>query len=45
MPSPLNITRFYILFEQTIHIIESVAFIPRLIYILALMEALLILIN
>ena len=28
MPSPLSITRFYILFEQTINIIESVAFSP-----------------
>ena len=28
MPSPLSITRFYILFEQTISIIESFAFSP-----------------
>ena len=28
LPSPLNITRFYILFEQTINIIESFAFSP-----------------
>ena len=27
-PWPLSITRFYILFEQTIHIIESFAFSP-----------------
>ena len=26
LPSPLSITRFYILFEQTINIIESFAF-------------------
>ena len=26
LPSPLSITRFYILFEQTINIIESIAF-------------------
>ena len=29
MPSPLSITGFYILFEQTINIIESFAFSPR----------------
>ena len=29
LPSPLSITRFYILFEQTINIIESFAFGPR----------------
>ena len=28
LPSLLNITRFYILFEQTINIIESFAFSP-----------------
>ena len=28
LPSPLSITRFYIFFEQTIHIIESFAFSP-----------------
>ena len=28
LPSPLNITRFYILFEQTINIIGSFAFSP-----------------
>ena len=28
LPSALNITRFYILFEQTINIIESFAFSP-----------------
>ena len=28
LPSPLKITRFYILFEQTINIIESFAFSP-----------------
>ena len=28
LPSPLNITRFYILFEQTLNIIESFAFNP-----------------
>ena len=28
LPLPLSITRFYILFEQTIHIIESFAFSP-----------------
>ena len=28
LPSPLSITRFYILFERTIHIIESFAFSP-----------------
>ena len=28
LPSPLNITRFYILFEQTINSIESFAFSP-----------------
>ena len=28
LPSPLNITRFYILFEQTLNIIESFAFSP-----------------
>ena len=28
LPSPLSITRFYILFEQTINIIESFAFGP-----------------
>ena len=28
LPSPLSITRFYILFEQTINIIESFAFSP-----------------
>ena len=28
LPSPLNITRLYILFEQTINIIESFAFTP-----------------
>ena len=35
LPSPHSITRFYILFEQTINIIESFAFSPGLIYILA----------
>ena len=35
LPSPLSITRFYILFEQTINIIESFAVSPGLIYILA----------
>ena len=35
LPSPLSITRFYILFEQTINIIESFAFSPGLIYILS----------
>ena len=29
LPSPLSITRFYILFEQTINIIVSFAFSPR----------------
>ena len=29
LPLPLSITRFYILFEQTINIIESFAFGPR----------------
>ena len=28
LPSPLSITKFYILFEQTINIIESFAFSP-----------------
>ena len=28
LPSPLSIARFYILFEQTINIIESFAFSP-----------------
>ena len=28
LPSPLSITRFYILFEQTVNIIESFAFSP-----------------
>ena len=28
LPSPPNITRFYILFEQTINVIESFAFSP-----------------
>ena len=28
LPSPLSITRFYILFEQTINIIESFSFSP-----------------
>ena len=28
LPSPLSITRFYILFERTINIIESIAFSP-----------------
>ena len=28
LPSPLSVTRFYILFEQTINIIESFAFSP-----------------
>jgi len=28
LPSPLSITRFYVLFEQTINIIESFAFSP-----------------
>ena len=28
LPSPLSITRFYILFEQTINIIKSFAFCP-----------------
>ena len=28
LPSPLNITRFYILFEQTINVIDSFAFSP-----------------
>ena len=28
LPSPLSITLFYILFEQTINIIESFAFSP-----------------
>ena len=36
LPSPLSITRFYILFEQTINIIESFAFSPGLIYVLSL---------
>ena len=35
LTSPPSITRFYILFEQTINIIESFAFSPGLIYILA----------
>ena len=35
LPSPLSITRLYILFEQTINIIESFAFSPGEIYILA----------
>ena len=34
LPSPLSITRFYILFEQTINIIGSFAFSPGYIYIL-----------
>ena len=34
LPSPLSITGFYILFEQTINIIESFAFSPGQIYIL-----------
>ena len=33
-PSPLSITRLYILFEQTINIIDSFAFSPCLSYIL-----------
>ena len=28
LPSPLSITRFYVLFEQTINILESFAFSP-----------------
>ena len=28
LPSPLSITRFYVLFEQTINIIDSFAFSP-----------------
>ena len=28
LPSPISITRFYILFEKTINIIESFAFSP-----------------
>ena len=28
LPSPLSITRLYILFEQTVNIIESFAFSP-----------------
>ena len=28
LPSPLSISRFYILFEQTINLIESFAFSP-----------------
>ena len=36
LPSPLSITLFYILFEQTINIIESFAFSPGEIYILFL---------
>ena len=39
MPSPLRITRFYILFEQTINIIESFAFSPSQFYILCLFLA------
>ena len=34
LPSPLSITRFYILFEQAINIIESFAFSPGYIYII-----------
>ena len=34
LPSPLSIARYYILFEQTINIIESFAFRHGLIYIL-----------
>ena len=34
LPSPLSITRFYILFEQTINTIENFAFSPGLIDIL-----------
>ena len=34
LPSPLSITRFYILFKQTLNIIESFAFSPGEIYIL-----------
>ena len=34
LPSPLSITRFYVLFEQTINIIKSFAFSPGKIYIL-----------
>ena len=34
LPSPLSITRFYILFEQIINIIDSFAFSPGLIYML-----------
>ena len=36
LPSRLSITRFYILFEQTIDIIESFAFSPGYIYIMKL---------
>ena len=36
LPSPLSIIRFYILFEQTIKIIESVALSPGEIYILGI---------
>ena len=32
LPSPLSVTRFYILFEQTVNIIESFAFSPGYIY-------------
>ena len=38
LPSPLSITRFYILFEQTINIIKSFAFSPG--YILSSIEIL-----
>ena len=34
LPSPLRITRFYILFEQTINIVGNFVFSPGLIYIL-----------
>ena len=33
LPSPLSITRFYILFEQTLNIIESYALSPGNVYI------------
>ena len=33
LPSPLSITRFYILFEQPINIIESFAFSPWLVLV------------
>ena len=40
LPSPLRITRFYILFEQATNIIESFAFSPGQIYILINLNAL-----